>query len=192
MVLRKKIFLLLSLLVLSSCRAFDSGLSVLLGNYAYQQGDNQKALLHYLKEVEREGLNQDRISYNIATVYYALGEGEAALKLWKKAMGGGDREVMFAAQFNSGIVLFEAGRYEEAHNAFKGALTLNPSSVLAKRNLELTVSRMEAEPQGGEGVRSPSTQELTDSTQRIIQYIRHKGGNVWSPSESSDTIEKDW
>ena len=84
MVLKRSIYIFLSgtlFFLLGSCKVLEPGFSVLRGNYFYQQGRYQDALLFYLKG-EDTGKYSGRIAYNVGNVYYALGEGQAALQIW--------------------------------------------------------------------------------------------------------------
>jgi tetratricopeptide (TPR) repeat protein len=187
----KKILAPALLILLGSCSILEPGLSVLKGNYAYQQGDYQKALLHYLK-TDTKGNHKERILFNIATVYYALGEGLPALELWQQISSSSDEDVLFSAGFNSGVVLYQLGRYMEAYYAFRRVLELNPASLEAKKNLELVLERLEAESRTPDS-RTPSpVLELNDDARRILQYIKRKEGSKWNTIESPSDSEQDW
>jgi Ca-activated chloride channel family protein len=195
MVLKKSalpwFFILLGILSSGSCRLLEPGFSVLKGNYAYQQGDYQKALLHYLGD-EDKGNHKERILFNIATVYYALGEGLPALELWELAGSTVDEEVLFAAGFNSGVVLYQSGRFLEAYNAFRRALELRPNSLESKKNLELVLERLEAESGSPDSRSASTTPDVSDDARRILQYIKRKEGSGWNPKESETDSEQDW
>ena len=82
MVLKRSLLTFLlsgAILLFGSCSLLEPGLSVLRGNYLYQQGRYQNALLLYL-EGDESGKSRERILYNIGNVYYALGEGPPPLK----------------------------------------------------------------------------------------------------------------
>ncbi len=187
----KKIFFLVSPLFFLSCSLLEPGLSVLKGNYAYQQGNYQNSLLAYLDRKD-EGSHSERILYNIGAVYYALGEGPSALELWKVSAQSTDEEVLFASNFNSGVVLYQGGQFSDAYQAFRRSLELNPGSLEAKKNLELTLDRMEAESGGGDNRTSPSSREVSDDARRIMQYIKRKEGSQWKQQESAAQSEQDW
>jgi len=190
MVLRKipGVFLIL---MLGSCSLLEPGLSVLEGNYEYQKGDYQKALLHYLSS-ENLGNHKERILFDIATVYYALGEGQPALELWEQTKTSTDDDVLFAAGFNSGVVLYQSGKYPEAYLAFRKALEIKPSSLEAKKNLELVLERLEADTRSPDS-RTPSQDPVvSDDARRILQYIKRKEGRGWNTKESTSDSDQDW
>jgi tetratricopeptide (TPR) repeat protein len=177
--------------LLGSCSLLEPGFSVLKGNYAYQQGNYQKALLHYLEE-EKQGNHKERILFNIGTIYYALGEGLPALELWKLSDSTLDEEVLFAAGFNSGVVLYQSGRFLEAYYAFRRALELKPGSLESKKNLELVLERLEAESRTPDTRASSDAPEVTDDARRILQYIKRKEGSRWNTKESKSDSVQDW
>lgn len=190
MVLKTITSLLLPFLFLS-CSLLEPGMSVLQGNYAYQQGKYQNALLHYLQE-EDQGNHRERILYNIATIYYALGEGPSALELWQKSELSTDEDVHFASSFNSGVVLYQSGQFTQAYHAFRRALELNPGSLGAKKNLELTLERLEAESRTADSRDTSSTTEVSDDARRIMQYIKRKEGSRWKQQENVSESDQDW
>lgn len=195
MVLNKKFILLLPALalpfLLGSCSFFEPGSSILRGNYAYQKGDYQTALLRYLSQEEESRLQQ-RIIYNKATVYYALGEGQPALELWQEIDDERDRELLFAAGFNAGVVYYRSGQFVEAYRAFRRTLELNPASLDAKKNLELTLERLEAESRSSDSRPDESATEVTDDARRILQYIKRKEGSRWKAQEEPSDAVQDW
>jgi Ca-activated chloride channel family protein len=195
MVLRKMFTRLLPAFILpflfASCSFFEPGSSILRGNYAYQKGDYQTALLRYLSREEESRLQQ-RIIYNKATVYYALGEGQSALELWQEIDDERDRELLFAAGFNAGVVYYRSGQFVEAYHAFRRTLELNPASLDAKKNLELTLERLEAETRSPDSRPDESLSEVSDDARRILQYIKRKEGSRWKAQEEPSDAVRDW
>jgi len=194
MVLRnllKRAALLPVILFLSSCGVMEPGFSVLGGNYAYQQGRYQDALLHYLKAGE-EDTHEGRIRYNIGNVYYALGESPSALEIWRSQIGDRDRDVQFFSSFNSGVIFYQMGRYPEAYGAFRTALELQPGDLDAKKNLELALERLEAESRSSESMDQAAHPEMSDDARRIMQYIRRKEGRVWKTETGESGSANDW
>lgn len=191
--IRKWMFplLLLQLIFFSSCNILEPGLSVLRGNYLYQQGSYQDALLLYLQG-EDSGKYKGRIQYNMGNVYYALGEGPAALELWAVVDGNTDSEVIFNTVFNQGVIYYQMGNYPEAYRAFRTTLELSSGSLDAKRNLEMTIDRMEAEARTGETRTKSPVQETTDDARRILQYIRRKEGTPWKSEQGDSASVNDW
>ncbi len=187
----KKAGVLLSIVLLGSCSLLEPGLSVLQGNYAFQQGDYQKALLHFLDQQDQDG-HKERIEYNIADVYYALGEGDSALEQWTKTGQTTDEDVLFASRFNSGVVLYQNGRFAEAYKAFRAALELKSTSLEAKKNLELALERMENEARSSDTRGTAASPEASEDVRRIMQYIKRKEGSQWSQQADSEPADQDW
>ena len=194
MVLKRLIFIFLSgilFVLLASCSILEPGFSVLRGNYFYQQGRYQDALLFYLKG-EDTGKYSGRITYNVGNVYYALGEGHAALQIWGEINGNRDSEVSFNTIFNTGVIYYQLGDYPEAYRAFRTALELDTGNLDAKKNLELTIDRLEAEARSGESRTENPAPETTEDARRILQYIKRKEGSLWKSKESGSDAENDW
>lgn len=191
MVLKRLRFLPLLLLGLGSCNLLEPGLSVLRGNYLYQQGRYQDALLFYL-EGEDTGKFANRIHYNIGNVYYALGEGPAALGVWNGIDEKQDPEVAFKRVFNTGVIYYQLGSYPEAYRAFRTALELDSGSLDAKKNLEMTIDRMEAEARTEESGSSRPAPEASDDARRILQYIKRKEGRIWRQQPGGSESAEDW
>jgi tetratricopeptide (TPR) repeat protein len=179
------------MLLMNSCNALEPGLSVLKGNYLFQQGRYQDALLLYLKGKETEKF-ESRIHYNIGNVYYALGEGPAALDVWSGVEAAQDPEVSFDTVFNIGVIHYQLGNYPEAYNAFRTALELDSGNLDAKKNLELTIDRMEAEARSNEPKVEESVPETTDDARRILQYIKRKEGRIWKAESGEPASGNDW
>ncbi len=181
--------------LLGSCTVLEPGFSVLRGNYFYQQGRYQDALLFYLKG-EDTGKYRGRISYNVGNVYYALGEGHAALQIWAEIDSDRDSEVsfntVFNTVFNTGVIHYQLGNYPEAYRAFRTALELDTGSLDAKKNLELTIDRLEADARSGEFRTENPVPETSEDARRILQYIKRKEGSLWKSKESGSDSENDW
>ncbi|MCK5735892.1 MAG: hypothetical protein KAH21_05410, partial [Spirochaetaceae bacterium] len=69
------VLLILSAVLFGSCRDSASSAEVLQGNMSFARGQYQKSILKYLGAGGSGKTGKDVISYNLANVYYALGEG---------------------------------------------------------------------------------------------------------------------
>ncbi len=195
----EKILLVLAaaLLFFSSCSNPTVYYSVWKGNNAFVAGDYQSANTEYLGALDK-GTHVDYISYNLANVYYALGEGEAALDEWKTASFTGDPELLFRTMYNKGVLEFERGRYEDAFSSFKKALEINSESRNAKINLEYSLRRMKASANAAEaassGAEASKKNEIPDKIQRVLQFIKQKDASSWKASteENIQTGVNDW
>jgi len=116
-------FISIYLIIFSSCTNSYVFLDVIEGNYAFSRGEYQEANLDYLKVRGIEPYS-DYISYNLGNVYYALGEIESAFKEWQSIEDESKNELTVRAYFNTGVLLFELSRYEEAYKIFRNILEL--------------------------------------------------------------------
>ena len=182
---------LLAVVLMTSCSFGEPHISVLQGNYAYGQGRFQRATVEYLGALE-QAQHIPWILYNLGNSYHSLGEHEAALEMWNAALSSKDPEVMYRAGFNRGVLFYEQGRFDEAYNEFRYALVINPSSIAAKVNLELTVHKIRAGTAAESG-RSTTANgggdgEPSAETLRVLNFIRRKEVNRW---RSQDQLPDD-
>ena len=183
---------------LTSCSNPAVYYSVWRGNNAFVSGDYQTANTEYLSSLDRE-VFQDYISYNLANVYYALGEGEAASGEWKNAAFTSDKTLLFRTAYNRGVYEFESGNYETAFELFRKALEINPESHDAKINLEYSLRRMNAGANASEGSatgaqESEGDDQVSDEIMRVLEFIKQKDAGLWTANEEKNVItgSKDW
>ncbi|GAB4364404.1 MAG: tetratricopeptide repeat protein [Spirochaetales bacterium] len=193
-----KAFLLLSilfeLLSLTACSEVYVGWFLLSGNRYYAQGKFQEAQLAYLKALEK-GVYQEWVHYNLGNVYYALGERDAALQEWEKALSTGDPRLKFNVLFNRGVLALDNRNWEEAEKVFIQVLEMEPSNHPAKVNLEYATREREAESsQSTSFPASPKAEGLDEEGERLLQYIRQKENNRWIASDKlvTDESAEDW
>ena len=118
--------ILSSLFIISSCSNSQVYIDVIEGNYAFSRGEYQEANLAYLN-VKGVDLYSEYISYNLGNVYYALGEIDSAFEEWRSIKDESKTEITVRGLFNTGVLLFELSRYEEAYKTFRKVLELDPS-----------------------------------------------------------------
>ena len=166
---------------------------VLAGNMAHSRGQYQKAILHYLNAQKHPGSAEDALHYNLGSVYYALGEGEAALRAWAQAENStSDVETLFRVAFNRGVLYYQWGYFEEAYRSFRRALVLNPSDIDTKINLEDSLSRIRTE-LSAPGSAAPSPIDGDEGARRLLDYVRRKETGDWSKTDSPDDNSiSDW
>ena len=90
------------------------------------------------------------------------------------------------------MIYYQLGNYPEAYRAFRTALELDTGNLDAKKNLELTIDRLEAEARSGESRAENPAPETTEDARRILQYIKRKEGSLWKSKESGSNAENDW
>jgi len=113
--------------------------------------------------------------YNLGAVDYASGNLQDALERWSGVDGTGpDDEVIYRARFNSGVLHFEQGRYEQAYRSFRDALNVFTEREPAKRNLELAFERWRRA--GGTDAAGSITEQgeagLDEESERLLQQLR--------------------
>jgi tetratricopeptide (TPR) repeat protein len=189
-------FILFLLLIFSSCSNSKAYLDVISGNYAFSRGEYQEANLDYLKVADFEQYN-DYISYNLGNVYYALGEIDSAFKEWQHIDGDIVNEIIIRSFFNTGVLLFELSRYEEAYETFRNILELDPSNINAKINLEYCIHKMDFSQENRIDSRESTSEELqkTDDVSRVLDFVKRRESNIWKSvpeSKSEFPSLEDW
>lgn len=198
---------------LASCGGYGPILRTMRGNLAYDRGEYQTALIHYMSALEEE--SGAWIRFNIGNVYFALGEQEAALQVWQEArdqlasdedkLAGTDVDLVYAASYNRGVLLYQQGRYRQAYDEFRYALSVNTRSRATKANLELALRKLqaaEAAAAGGEpspgGVSDTAAQaegqDPGEQTLRILEYVRRKEARQWFANRDTEQQQQsqDW
>ena len=195
----KRVLILLAVItaLFTSCSNPGVYFSVWKGNNAFVSGDYQTANTEYLSSLEKEFF-EDYISYNLANVYYALGEGEAASEEWKQAAFSGDPDLLFRTMYNRGVYEFESGNYETAFELFRKALEINSGSFDAKINLEYSLRRMNSGANSSEssaaGAQDSGKKEIPDEVMRVLEFIRQKDAGLWTANEEKNVVTggNDW
>jgi tetratricopeptide (TPR) repeat protein len=183
---------------LASCGFQVPQVQVLQANYAFLQGDYLQSTIGYIPLLN-DPTYFPFVAYNLGNVYYALGEFGPALELWRHAEDSPNLELLFRTKFNQGVLFFEQRNFDQARRAFIQALELNPSSVEAKINLELSLERLDltvqSQPPRITTQRDDSAQIENDpQTLRIFDYLRRKEGQLWTPAQLNEDSEVilDW
>jgi tetratricopeptide (TPR) repeat protein len=187
---------------ITSCAPYAPHARVARANYNVSRGEYQAAIVDYLRALETDEYD-DWLAYNLANVYHFLGESEAAVDRWERAQTGDVEDLLFGASFNTGVYLYEQGRYNEAFDRFRFALTIDPSSVDAKRNLELAIEKIAAETElsnetgDAATVQDPEAEEQQQGSSagtRMLDYVRRKQEQRWRATRESvpSTEARDW
>lgn len=169
--------------LLASCSIGKAGLGTTLGNYAFQKGDYQKAMVHYLEALEDRNF-ADLLYYNLGNLYFSLGEPETAKEAWDLVEPGTDTELLYRIFFNTGLYYYEKGLYPEAYHAYRKALILRPQDTDAKINLELSYRKILLKDRSGD--KSVSDQkDIGRNSLRVLQYVQRKEELFWSERNRS-------
>lgn len=181
-------------LLFVSCSDIQAGVDVLMGNYAFQRGDYQKASLHYL-HVTADTRFDPWVQYNLGNVYNALGESNTAFAAWNQVDEKAPEELLFRLNFNKGVLQYQKGIYQEAYESFKKALILRPTSLDAKKNLELSLQKIQnlgkQLPPRTSGGDSPG--QIGPESRALLDYIRRLEGTQWkSTPQKAESASSDW
>lgn len=181
----------------SGCSDLREGTAVFTGNDLFNRGDYQAASLRYL-EVLPEAKYSAFLRYNLGNVYKALGETNSALAVWSQTDPTASEELQFRLAFNRGHLQFQRGMYAEAFASFKQALVIRPKNLDAKRNLEISLIKLQAL----QGVPVPKTaspgqavgQPADPEARAMLDYIRRLEGNKWKSNRtpSAAPSAEDW
>ena len=196
---------LFCLFLASSCGRAQGKLLIMEGNFFNTRGFYTDAISSYLK-----ALNDTEAApyaeYGLASAYFSLEEGEAALERYKAAemdlleLKGDDHpELRYRIYYNMGIIYFEKGEYAEAAKAFRDALKVDGSRIEAKRNLELsllTINRTSS-PQAisPQGKTEDGRQGSGGASSTLFEYLRQKEQEQWKSkewTEENDTSGLDY
>jgi len=196
----EKYFLIVLVLVISfvslSCSNSSMYIDVIEGNYAFSRGEYQEANLDYLN-VRGKKMYNDYISYNLGNVYYALGEVNSAFKEWESVNEDMESKISIQTYFNTGVLLFELSRYEDAYQMFRNILEFDPSNINAKINLEYSIQKMNFSRENS--IKQPEevfeNNHETYDVSRVLDFVKRKESNIWKSTENPHTNssnQEDW
>jgi Ca-activated chloride channel family protein len=158
------------------------------GNFYHSRGMTNEAIAAYLKASGHEAV-KPYAEFGLGVMYYELDEKKAALERFSDAEKAvenkaGYDELLYRIHYNTGIVRFENGQYDEAARAFRQALWANANHVEAKRNLELSLLSREREGSNLEG--GLGAGEKKQETETLFDYLRDKESKQWKSREWID------
>ena len=133
------------------------------GNRAFRRGDLKEAAERYRKTLEGDEGNP-RVHYNLGSALLRLGENEDALQELQRALDGHDPELRTRTFYNLGNALVgqpeqDRETLEQAVEAYRRALLLEPENVDAKWNLELAMRRLERMQSQSQSMQQPRSQQ---------------------------------
>jgi Ca-activated chloride channel family protein len=182
---------LICLVLFTSCAKTQGKLLVMEGNLLNARGYYTEAISSYLNALNYEEA-APYAEYGLASVFFVLEEGEAALDRYREAgrvfndMQKDHPELRYRIHYNSGIIHFEKREYEQAAEAFREALKIDGSRIEAKRNLELSLLSVARSPQ-----QAASAQDITGigregpagSSAILFEYLKQKELEQWKSRE---------
>ena len=128
---------LLLLLIISPVYADQADSNIQEGLKHYDEGQFPEAEKSF-SEARLVRPKDRRLDYNLGSSYYKQGKYQEALQDYTHAAGepSADSILQKNSLYNSGNALFKMGKLEEAEKVYKKVLSLDPSDMDAKFNLE--------------------------------------------------------
>ncbi|HKY50106.1 MAG TPA: tetratricopeptide repeat protein [Candidatus Limnocylindria bacterium] len=114
----------------------DQAISNESANTLFAAGDYANALAAY-RDLQIDLPDAPELSINIGNTLHKLGEYPRALPEYGRAIDGKDLKLRAIAQYDRGNTLFKMGRYEDARDAYREVLRIDPTDRDAKFNLEI-------------------------------------------------------
>ena len=112
-------------------------------NARFARGDYQRALADY-RDMQVTAPESPQLSINAGNSLHMLTDYARALPDYAKAIDVAGLEIRAIAQYDRGNTLYRLGRLEDARDAYKEALRLQPTDREAKFNLELVQRMLDA------------------------------------------------
>jgi Ca-activated chloride channel family protein len=129
--------------VLWSIACGPAGATLEDANARFARGDYQRALADY-RDMQVTAPNSPQLSINAGNALYMLSDYSRALPDYAKAIDVAGPDIRAIAQYDRGNALYRLGRLEDARDAYKEALRLEPTDRDAKFNLELIQRLLDA------------------------------------------------
>jgi Ca-activated chloride channel family protein len=183
------IFFFFLLFTFFSCSRVAGKLLIMEGNFYQAQGVANKAIVSYLK-ASAIAEAKPYADFGLGTVYYNLDERDAALARFASAESLVEtdpkteyRVLLSRIQYNTGVILFEKGRYSEAAGKFRRALEADSAFVEAKRNLELSLLAQDERKNAPESAAQELKKVENAKTEALFDYVRERESRQWKSQE---------
>ena len=141
--------------LLWSVACSGAGPSVETANARFAAGDYQGALAAY-RDLQVPLPGAPQLSINAGNALHMLTEYSRALPDYSKAIDGAAPDLRAIAQYDRGNTLYRLGRLEDARDAYRESLRLEPNDRDAKFNLELVQRLLDAKRPGQNPQAGPS------------------------------------
>lgn len=143
--------------------------------------------IEYAKE-ENDPLLKQYALYGLASTYLAQGEQAAALSRLNELPPDTPDNIKFATLYNSGIISYNKGNYNEAAVLFRQALLIDEGNIDAKINLEMSLQQQVNKSTEGVQELNPvqENQQKNQLESAIFSLIREKETNQWKNQQSQE------
>ena len=138
-------FVLASTVTLAACSQAAEKLND-VGNEAFHMQDYGAALAAY-EQAKQESPEQAEPHFNMANTHYRQQNYPEAQKEIEQTLLKDDGALTQDSIYNLGNTFFQSEQFEQAVEAYKEALRLNPDDVEAKHNLELALQMLQQQQQ---------------------------------------------
>lgn len=163
------------------------------GLFFWTQKEYQNATITFLTATEEAKMRNDTIAeqyglYALASTYITQNETDAALERLSKITSDAPKEILFASLYNAGIIAYKKQQYTQAATLFKEALLIEPSSIDAKINLELSTNQYTATQESQKQEVTPIQQstEKANAQDALFSAIKAKEHNVWKNIDQTE------
>lgn len=127
----------------------DAAPSADTANGRFAAGDYAGALAMY-RDLQQALPNAPELSIDAGNALHMLGDFDRALPDYGKAIDVGDPAMRAVAQYDRGNTLYRLQRLEDARDAYREALRMDPNDRDAKFNLELVNTLLDARRPSGQ------------------------------------------
>jgi Ca-activated chloride channel family protein len=175
------------LLALASCDGLEGKLKLIEGNFFFSRGKYNEAIGAYL-EAGQDPKIAPWVDFALGSTYLVLERPDAALERFAQAMqklepNVGNAVLRYRIYYNSGVIHFEQGKYEEAAAGFRNAIEADSTGREAKRNLELSLvsQYMKNQSSAVQKINTGTIAEEANSGRNeiIFDFIRQKEVDKW-------------
>ena len=199
---RKSTLVLLSLtsmLFISCSASLKDSKAILDSTWSWYQGNYNDATEGFITTIsEADTNNKDYLKqyalYGLSVTYLMQNETEASLDRISQISKDAPEKIRFASLYNSGIIQQRKGNYREATEFFKKALLVEPSSVDAKINLELSYNQELQRVKEAETEMAPASENQNDvssAEKSIFNRMKENDEKQWKNQQQDDNKKND-
>lgn len=170
--------------LICGCSDVPGRLLIMEANYKNSRGLYNEAITPYMKSLDYSDA-APYAEYGLGSVYFALGEEQAALDRFagarqsiEKYSASAGRELRYRIHYNTGVVLFSVQDFSAAADSFREALRADSRRIDAKRNLELCLISLERQ-----NLPAGIGDDENESMAVLFEFIRQKELNQWKSRE---------
>jgi len=135
------------------------------GLIQYQEGLFPEAEKNF-SQARSSRPHDPRLNYNLGSSYYKQEKFQEALQDYTHAaLENSDPQLKKNSLYNSGNALFKMGKLQKAEAAYKKVLTMDPSDMDAKFNLEFVREQLKKKEEQKQESKDPSDSKKDDPTE---------------------------